>query len=103
MQYKSFENTSCKVWFIDNKNSPHRNAYVDQLTTCGWWAVLTLAKLNNVGSVLFEPLYPFEDIMSIQNIFHFCPLEIAASVHGRDGQSRLDWPCRIAAISEGQK
>ena len=27
--------------------------YCKSLYTCGWWAALTLAKLNNVGSVFF--------------------------------------------------
>ena len=51
----------------------------------------------------FEPLYPCEDKMGIKKQFHFCPSEIAASLHG---QSSLDGPvrpCTLAAISEGQK
>ena len=56
-----------------------------------------------LGVYFFEPLYPFEDKMSIKIFFHFCPFKIGASVHGRDRPSRLDWPCRLAAITEGQK
>ena len=56
-----------------------------------------------LGVHFFETLFPCENKMSIKKFFHFCPLEIAASVPGWDGPSRLDWPCRLAAISEGQK
>ena len=51
----------------------------------------------------FESPHPCEDKMSIKKVFHFWPSEIAASVHGRYGQSRLDWPHKLAAISEGHK
>ena len=41
--------------------------------------------------------------MSIKKVFHFWPSKIAASMHGRYGPSRLDWPHMLAAITEGQK
>ena len=73
-----------------------------QQHTCCWEASLTLAKWKNFGSALFEPLCPCEAKMSIKKVFHFWPSEIAASVHGRYGLSRLDWPHMLAATSEGQ-
>ena len=41
--------------------------------------------------------------MNIKKVFHFWPSEIVASVQGRYGQSRLDWPHMLAAISEGKE
>ena len=41
--------------------------------------------------------------MSIKKVFHLLPSEIAANVHGQYGTSRLDWPHKLAAISECQK
>ena len=40
----------------------------------------------------FEPLYTCVDKLSIKKVFHFWPSEIATSVRGRYGPSRLDWP-----------
>ena len=61
------------------------------------------SKIEQCWECTFLNLIPIWRQSEHQNFFHFCPLEIAATVHGWDGPSRLDWPCTLAAISEGQK
>ena len=41
-----------------------------QLFTCAWWAALTLANCNKVGSLLFWNFYPYEDKMNFKKFFH---------------------------------
>ena len=56
-----------------------------------------------LGLHFFEPLCPCEDKMSIKKVFHFWPLEIAASMCDQSSLDGRYWPCTLAAISEGQK
>ena len=76
---------------------------VDKSITCGWETVLTLAKWNNVGSAHFEPLYSYEDKMSIKKVFNCWSSEKLACMHSQFGQSRLDWAYSLAGISEDQR